>query len=159
MPPRAPAKRPAKPAPKSRAGPTRLRLGELGPRAEAAAKRSGMPLSAFIRDAVRRQLGEESAAQALGSFEEKVAATVGRLHREVREVRDVVHLLFAQQDSFVRLFLMCVPEAPTEEALKAAEVSARRRYKKFVDTVARNFNERGAAALAVLKEQGHGEAG
>lgn len=125
------------------ATPIQLRLGgELDAEARAAAKRAGMPFAAYIRDAVRRQVGHQGTATALEEFEKKVSAMLGRVHSEIRRVDETSQILYAQQDALVKLFMVCVPEPPDKKSLEASVAVSRKRYERFVQAAARTFNDR-----------------
>ncbi len=95
---------------------------ELDRRIEVATKQGGFSNpSAFIRAAIERELaGRESGVDAA---EERIAASLDRIMREIRSVRLGQQALFAFVDSLVKTLLTCLVEPPTdvyEQALHAA---------------------------------------
>ncbi len=78
-----------------------------------------------------------------------MAATQERLSREVRKVQTAQQAEYALLDTFVRVFLMCVPE-PAGDAVHPAKARAATRYNNFVKNVARNMTGDARAALAEL---------
>ena len=103
--------------------------------------------SAFIRQAISNELrvGET----AIHETEDRIAATLDRLTKEVRRLQTAQQAQYAIMDSFVRLFLMCVPE-PSGSAVDPAKARAASRYNNFVKNVARNMTGNAGAALEQL---------
>lgn len=103
--------------------------------------------SAFIRQAISNELrlGET----AIHETEDRIAATLDRLTKEVRRLQTAQQAQYAIMDSFVRLFLMCVPE-PSGNAVDPAKARAASRYNNFVKNVARNMTGNAGAALEQL---------
>ncbi len=91
-----------------------IRLDEpLIGRVERAAKAGGFSNpSAFIRAAIQRELaGRESEVEAA---EERIAASLDRLGREIRSVKLAQQALFAFVDSLVKTLLTCIAEPPSD---------------------------------------------
>jgi len=103
--------------------------------------------SAFIRQAISNELrvGET----AIHETEDRIAATLDRLTKEVRRLQTAQQAQYAIMDSFVRLFLMCVPE-PSGNAVDPAKARAASRYNNFLKNVARNMTGNSRAALEQL---------
>ena len=103
--------------------------------------------SAFIRQAISNELrvGET----AIHETENRIAATLDRLTKEVRRLQTAQQAQYAIMDSFVRLFLMCVPE-PSGNAVDPAKARAASRYNNFLKNVARNMTGNAGAALEQL---------
>ena len=103
--------------------------------------------SAFIRQAISNELrvGET----AIHETEDRIAATLDRLTKEVRRLQTAQQAQYAIMDSFVRLFLMCVPE-PSGNGVDPAKARAASRYNNFVKNVARNMTGNAGAALEQL---------
>jgi len=103
--------------------------------------------SAFVRHAVEGELrhGESAVTQ----VEARIAATVDRLAREVRAVHTSQLATFAFLDSLVKVLLTCIPEPP-KEALEPAKARARRRYEKFLVSVAQGMAGESRGALREL---------
>lgn len=104
-------------------------------------------VSAFIRQAISNELrvGET----AIHETEDRIAATLDRLTKEVRRLQTAQQAQYAIMDSFVRLFLMCVPE-PSGNAVDPAKARAASRYNNFLKNVARNMTGNSRAALEQL---------
>ena len=103
--------------------------------------------SAFIRQAISNELrvGET----AIHETEDRIAATLDRLTKEVRRLQTAQQAQYAIMDSFVRLFLICVPE-PSGNAVDPAKARAASRYNNFLKNVARNMTGNSRAALEQL---------
>jgi Arc/MetJ-type ribon-helix-helix transcriptional regulator len=86
---------------------------ELNNRIEAATKKGGFSShSAFIRAAIERELaGRESGVDAA---EQRIAASLDRMAREIRNLRMGQQALFAFVDVLAKTFLTCVPEPPRD---------------------------------------------
>jgi hypothetical protein len=78
--------------------------------------------------AVRDLVGRSSAAT---DSEERVAATLERVVRDVTRVARGQQALFAIVDTLVRTFLTCVPDPPAD-AMPQSVARARDRYARFV---------------------------
>ena len=104
-------------------------------------------MSAFIRQAISNEL--RSGDSAIRETEDRIAATLDRLAKEVRRLQTAQQAQYAIMDSFVRLFLMCVPE-PSGNAGDPAKARAASRYSNFVKNVARNMTGNAGAALEQL---------
>jgi hypothetical protein len=134
-------------------GPTRVRLGaELTGEARAAAKRAGLTLAAFIRDAVRRQVGMEGTLTAIEQMEQRVGATLDRMFKDIRRVDRNSQMAFSHQDAFLKLYLTHTPPIPEGPARIAAKASAKDRHEKFRASVAKSFNTRDMDLFAELAE-------
>src|SRR5579863_10220450 len=86
---------------------------DLSHRIAAATKKGGFSCSsAFIRAAIERELvGRESGVDAA---EQRIAASLDRITRGIRNLRIGQQALFAFVDVFAKTFLACVPEPPRE---------------------------------------------
>ncbi|MCZ2075582.1 MAG: hypothetical protein HUU41_02965 [Bryobacteraceae bacterium] len=103
--------------------------------------------SAFVRHAIQTELqhGESVVAQ----VEERIAGTMDRLAKEVRALHTAQLATFALVDSLVKMFLTCVPEPPND-ALAPAKARAKRRYEKFLLSVAQGMCGESRGALKEL---------
>ena len=111
-----------------------IRLDEpLIARVEHAAKAGGFSNpSAFIRAAIQRELaGRESEVEAA---EERIAASLDRLAREIRGVKLAQQALFAFVDSLVKTLLTCIAEPPSD-ARDQAVAQGKFRYDRFLKSV------------------------
>jgi Arc/MetJ-type ribon-helix-helix transcriptional regulator len=130
-----------------------LRIDELliG-RIERAAKAGGFSNpSAFIRAAIERELaGRESGVDAA---EERIAASLDRLAREIRRVNLGQQALFAFVDSLVKTMLTCVAEPP-KDAYDQAVARGRVRYDRFLKSVGAGMAGDSQAAMTELLKRG-----
>ncbi len=87
-------------------------------------------MSAFVREAIRDHLEADRRQGQLDRLEERVAATMGRTAKDVRVVRNDLHVVMAMVDCLVRTYLVHTPPVPSD-ALRAAAVAGDIRYEKF----------------------------
>lgn len=130
-----------------------LRIEELlVGRIEHATKEGGFSSpSAFIRAAIERELaGRESGVDAA---EERIAASLDRLAREIRGVKLAQQALFAFVDSLVKTLLTCVAEPP-RDSYDQAVARGRVRYDRFLKSVGAGMAGDSHAAMAELLKRG-----
>ena len=107
--------------------------------------------SAFIRAAIERELaGRESGVDAA---EERIAASLDRLAREIRRVNLGQQALFAFVDSLVKTLLTCVAEPP-RDAYDQAVARGRVRYDRFLKSVGAGMAGDSQAAMTELLKRG-----
>ena len=92
--------------------------------------------SAFIRHAISREL--RAGDSGIRKSEERIVSTLERVAKEMRRLQTAQQAEYALLDSFIRLFLMCIPE-PSQGALDATKARAAARYNNFLRNVARNM--------------------
>ena len=121
-------------------------------RIERAAKDGGFSnTSAFIRAAIERELaGRESGVDAA---EERIAASLDRLAREIRRVNLGQQALFAFVDSLVKTLLTCIAEPP-RDTYDQAVARGRVRYDRFLKSVGAGMGGDSHAAMAELLKRG-----
>ena len=126
---------------------------ELNNRIEAAAKKGGFSCSsAFMRVAIERELaGRESDVDAA---EQRIAASLDRMAREIRNLRLGQQALFAFVDVLAKTFLTCVPEPP-RDVHDQAVARGKARYDKFLKSVGTAMVGDSQAAMAELLGRGH----
>jgi Arc/MetJ-type ribon-helix-helix transcriptional regulator len=112
-----------------------------------AKQRSFDSASAFVRHAIQCELRQGESA--VSQVEERIAATMNRLAKEVRALHTAQLATFALVDSLVKVFLTCVPEPPND-ALDPAKARAKRRYEKFLVSVAQGMSRESRGALKEL---------
>jgi hypothetical protein len=83
----------------------------------------------LIRDAIWKVLGEREEAER--DAEQRTAATIERLERDIRRAVRGQQALFAVVDVLVKTFLTCVPEPP-QDGMPQSVARARDRYARFV---------------------------
>jgi Arc/MetJ-type ribon-helix-helix transcriptional regulator len=130
-----------------------IRLDEpLIARVERAAKEGGFSNpSAFIRAAIPRELaGRESEVEAA---EDRIAASLDRLGREIRSIKLAQQALFAFVDSLVKTLLTCIAEPPTD-AHDQAIAKGKFRYDRFLKSVGASMAGDSKAAMAELVNRG-----
>ena len=125
---------------------------ELNKRVEGASKAGGFANpSAFIRAAIQRELaGRESGVDAA---EERLAASLDRLAREIRRVNLGQQALFAFVDSLVKTLLTCVAEPP-RDAYDQAVARGKVRYDRFLKSVGAGMAGDSQAAMTELLKRG-----
>jgi Arc/MetJ-type ribon-helix-helix transcriptional regulator len=113
----------------------------------AVSERGFESVTAFIRQSISNELRQGSPA--LGEMEARIAASNDRLSKEVRRLQTAQQAQYAMVDSFVRLFLMCIPE-PSGNSTDPAKARAALRYNNFIKNVARNMTGNSRTALEQL---------
>src|ERR1039457_810590 len=111
---------------------------ELNNRIEAATKQGGFSSrSAFIRVAIERELaGRESGVEAA---EQRIAASLDRMAREIHNSRIGQQALFACVDVLAKTFLTCVPEPP-RDVHDQAVARGKARYDRLLDRKSTRLN-------------------
>ena len=117
-----------------------------------AAKGRGCRISPLVRDALVSGL-DDNRGSAVAAAEERIAATLDRFAKDIRRLHTADQALYAAFDTFVRLFLTCIPDPPSD-TLTAAKVQGQSRYNNYLHNVARNMNGDARAALAELTNRG-----
>lgn len=87
--------------------------------------------SAWVRQAIRNELAGRGTAST--AAEERMAATLERVLRDVTRVARGQQALFAIVDTLVKAFLTCIPEPPLD-GMPQSVARARDRYARFVKT-------------------------
>ena len=110
----------------------RLNADEQAQMQRAAKERGYLSLTAFIRAAIRNEVtGRENEVT---ESEQRTAATLERLSRDIFRINRGQQALFAVVDTLVKTFLTCVPEPP-REGMSQSVARARDRYDRFVKSV------------------------
>ena len=125
---------------------------ELDKKIERATKDGGFAnVSAFIRAAIERELaGRESG---IDEAEERIAASLDRVAREIRGVKLGQQALFAFVDSLVKMLLTCVAEPPMD-AYDQAVARGKFRYDRFLKSVGAGMAGDSQAAMTELLKRG-----
>ena len=121
---------------------------DLYGRLAAAAKSRGCPVSRLVRDLLSAGL-DASGPKLVEAAEERIATTLDRFARDIRRLHTADQALYASFDTFIRLFLTCIPDPPFD-SLTAAKMQAQRRYQNYLQNVARNMNGDARGALGEL---------
>jgi Arc/MetJ-type ribon-helix-helix transcriptional regulator len=125
---------------------------ELDRRIEIATKQGGFSNpSAFIRAAIERELaGRESGVDAA---EERIAASLDRVGREIRSVKLGQQALFAFMDSLVKTLLTCLAEPP-RDVYDQAVARGKLRYDRSLKSVGAAMVGDSQAAMTELLKRG-----
>ena len=115
----------------------------------AVAERGYESASAFIRDAVQKELRQDGKETAIAEIEERMAATLIRLSKDVRAVHTAQLATFAYLDALTKVALTCMAEPPND-VLDQARARAKRRYEKFLISVAQGMSGESRVALREL---------
>ena len=118
---------------------------------EATIKRGFSSPTAFIRYAVEQELAGRS-EQLIGA-EERIAATVEQLRREVFRHGRAQQALFAYVDSLAKVLLTCLPE-PSGEVMDAAVARARNRHYRLLKSAGQAMVGDSQAAMDDLVRRG-----
>jgi hypothetical protein len=102
--------------------------------------------SAFVRQAIHNELAGRGVAAT--DAEERVAATLERVLRDVARVARAQQALIAIVDTLVKTFLTCVPDPPAD-GMPQSVARARDRYTRFVKSAGQAMV---GDAVTVLRE-------
>lgn len=94
----------------------------------------GTAVAVIVKEAVRQYLDRERQHDALEGIEARLVATMTRVLRELRVVRNDQHLTMAFVDTLAQTFLLHTPPIPPE-AVEAAAASATERHGKYTRAV------------------------
>lgn len=117
---------------------------KLDSRLQTAVKDRGFATpSDFIRSAVEEALKDD---ENLIGMEERIAASCGRINKDIYRVMRAQQALFAFVDAFVKTFLTCMPEPPAE--IKAQSIACgRERYNRLLKSAGKGMS--GESKLAM----------
>jgi Arc/MetJ-type ribon-helix-helix transcriptional regulator len=126
---------------------------DIDERVQSAVKQKGYANpSAFLRAAIDHELsGREDTI--IGS-EERLAASMEQMRREVIRLGRAPQALFAFVNSLAKIILTCVPE-PSGEAMEAAVARARGRHARLLKSAGQAMA--GDSQLAMQDLVNHGE--
>lgn len=111
---------------------------------EAARQRGFTSANAFVRAAIANEL--KTGESALERTEQTIAASLNRAMKELRSLHTASQASFAITDGLVRLFLSCIPE-PDSRSRDAVRKQAKLRYRRFIQSVAKNMTARNVIRL------------
>ncbi len=120
---------------------------------EATQKRGFSSPTAFIRHSVEQELLGRS--EDLVGAEERLAASIEQLKREVFRLGRTQQALFAFLDSLAKVLLTCVPE-PGGEAMEAAVARARGRHARLLKNAGQAMVGASQLAIQDLVTRGEG---
>jgi hypothetical protein len=90
--------------------------------------------TAFIRYAIQQELSERQ--EGLTGAEERIAATLNQVRKDVFRVARAQQALFAYLDTLTKALLTCVPEPPAD-ARPRAVACAKERYQRLIKSAGR----------------------
>ena len=123
-------------------------------RVQSAAKSRGYSSpSAFLRAAIEKELGERE--DGIIGAEERIAASIEQVRREVFRLGRAQQALFAFVDSLAKVLLTCMPE-PGGEAMEAAVARARSRHARLLKNAGQAMVGDSQAAMQDLVTRGEG---
>lgn len=120
---------------------------------EAARQRGFTSANAFVRAAIANEL--KTGESALERTEQTIAASLNRAMKELRSLHTASQANFAITDGLVRLFLSCIPE-PDTRSRDAVRKQAKLRYRRFIQSVAKNMTARNAIRMGGAEETDEG---
>ncbi len=124
----------------------------LNKKIDRAIKDGGYPSpSAFFRSAIERELaGRENE---IHEAEDRIAASLDRMAREIRSVRLGQQALFAFVDALVKTLLTCLAEPP-KDAYDQAVARGKLRYDRFLKSVGAGMVGDSQVAMKELVNRG-----
>lgn len=108
--------------------------------------------TAFIRYAVEQELSERQ--EGLTGAEERIAATLNQVRKDVFRLARAQQALFAYIDTLTKALLTCVPEPPAD-ARPQAIARAKERYDRLIKSAGRAMV--GESRIAMSDLLGDGE--
>ena len=135
--------------------PRTVRFSEKGmAEIESAAKQRGFDSpSAFIRHAVEQELSGRQ--DALVGAEERLAASIEQVRKDLYRLMRVQQALFAYLDTLAKTILTCVPEPPAD-AKPQAVARAKERYDRLLKSAGRAMVGDANLAMQDLVTNGEG---
>ena len=123
-------------------------------RIQSAAKLRGYSSpSSFLRAAIQKELGERE--DGMVGTEERIAASVEQVRKEVFRLGRAQQALFAFLNSLAKVILTCVPE-PGGEAMEAAVARARGRHARLLKSAGQAMVGDSQVAMQDLVNRGEG---
>jgi hypothetical protein len=107
--------------------------------------------AAFIRAAVEHEL--DGRGQAGAAVEQKVAATLDRITRDIRALSNAQQAQFAVLDALARVLLHCLPEPPAD-ARDQCLARAKERHHRMLRMAALSMKGDGQSSLEALARDG-----
>lgn len=123
-------------------------------RIQSAAKLRGYSSpSSFLRAAIQKELGERE--DGMIGTEERLAASIEQVRRDVFRLGRTQQALFAFVDSLAKVLLTCLPE-PGGEAMEAAVARARGRHVRLLKSAGQAMVGDSQVAMRDLVNRGEG---
>jgi Arc/MetJ-type ribon-helix-helix transcriptional regulator len=121
-------------------------------RIDSAAKLRGYSSpSAFLRAAIKKELGERT--EAIGASTEEIVGSMREVRQDVRRIERAQQALFALVDSLAKVFLTCVPE-PRAAAMEPALAEARNRHARLLNNAGHAMLSDSLVAMEDLMSRG-----
>lgn len=115
--------------------------------ADTARVRGFTSATAFMRYAVEQEIAVRK--EDITGAEERLAASVEQVRKEVFRLARVQQALFAYVDSLTKAFLTCVPEPPAD-ARPQAVARARERHERLLRTAGRSMTGESSEVMGTL---------
>lgn len=107
----------------------------------------------FILAACQNEMERGDNTEAMDNLEDRIAATLLNVGREVQSLFTLVHTQVALTNCLLQYVLTCTPEPP-EDVLPAARGRARLRYSKILRLAGQEVATRNKATLEQVLESG-----
>ena len=120
-------------------------------RREAKARGYASP-SSFVRASVEHEL---AGAEALTGAEERLAASIEQMRREIFRLGRSQQALFAYLDSLAKVLLTCIPEPPQDAKIQAI-ARAKERHHRLLKSAGGSMVGDSQAAMSDLVDRGQG---
>src|ERR1035438_6041826 len=121
-------------------------------RIDSAAKLRGYSSpSAFLRAAIKKELGERT--EAIGASTEEIVGCVREVRQDIRRIERAQQALFALVDSLAKAFLACVPDRKSA-AMEPALAEARNRHARLLNNAGQAMLSDSLVAMEDLMSRG-----
>jgi len=108
---------------------------------------------AFLTAACEQALRDGDGAEAIEDLEDRIAATLVNMGKEVQSLFTLVHTQVALTNSLLQYVLTCIAEPP-EEVLPAARARARLGYARILRLAGQEVATRNKATLEQVLDSG-----
>jgi len=115
---------------------------------KAAAERGFANPTLFLRASLEALVREKN-GDAAGDLEQRLAATLERIGRDLFRVQRAQQAHFAVTDTLIKTLLTCLPEPPAD-VMAQAVARAKERYRRFVKSAGQNMVGDSLAAMRDL---------
>ena len=115
---------------------------------KAATERGFANPTLFLRASLEALVREKNVDDA-GDLEQRLAATLERIGRDLFRVQRAQQAHFAVTDTLIKTLLTCLPEPPAD-VMAQAVARAKERYRRFVKSAGQNMVGDSSAALRDL---------
>jgi hypothetical protein len=115
---------------------------------KAATERGFANPTLFLRTSLEALVREKNGDDA-GDLEQRLAATLERIGRDLFRVQRAQQAHFAVTDTLIKTLLTCLPEPPAD-VMAQAVARAKERYRRFVKSAGQNMVGDSSAAMRDL---------